>query len=75
MSLQVWLPLNGSLINQGISNSHLITKTDNLNLISSGGKVTPQCALFTNITTQDYFTIDNATNIININNKQISIAF
>ena len=75
MSLQVWLPLNGNLNNQGISNSHVISKTDSLNLSSSGGKISSYCAKFTNDSTQDYLTISDAGQIIDINSKQLSIAF
>lgn len=71
MSLKIWLPLNGSIINQGLSQTHTITN-NSTTLNANGGKVTANCATFSS---GNYITISDANTIIPINNKQISIAF
>lgn len=71
MSLQIWLPLSGSLENKGLSQSHVIANNATT-LTTINGKVTPGYASFAS---GNYITISDAANIIDINNKQMSFAF
>ena len=67
MSLQVWLPLNGSLVNQGVSNltfSFNDTSTSPLT-VSSSGKIVSQC--YTNTTVSSRGISSNKT--INLGSK------
>lgn len=67
MSLQIWLPLNGSLKNNGVSTAPLTTK----GISTSTGKISSSCA---NFASGDYISFSNA-NFINANTKNITIAF
>ena len=57
MSLQVWLPLNGSLENKGLSQATFSIKNNNNKLVSGdAGKVCPQVYKRSAIATSDYIT-------------------
>lgn len=63
MSLKIWLPLNGNIENQGVSNIPII---NNGVTFVDGGKIGNKCASFNN----NYFSLQNLSNF-----NTISVSF
>ena len=68
MSLQVWLPMNGSINNQGLSN---ITPSITGVSTTTSGKIADTCANFSN---GNYIVLPNA-DFISTSSKSLSVAF